>query len=162
MKKKRNWFLLVLLIAVLIMSVGYSLYESNMTLNGTASIIGEWNVKITNIEVSKIEGSPNPGIPTYTNTSVTFDAKLNKLGDEVDYLITIENQGSIEAKLDNVVFKTDEFGSDAIFYETSELKNYLKPGEKTSFTVKVMYQKELNGEESKTKSITGIIEYVQK
>ncbi len=163
MKKKRNWFILVLLIALLIMSVGYSLFSTNLNLNGTAEIVGEWNVKITNIEVSSIKGNCNPGNPTYTNTSATFNLKLYQPGDEVIYLITIENQGTIDAKLANVVFKTDEKGSDSILYETSELSKELKAGSKTSFTVKVSYSSDTEeNQEVKTNSITGIIEYVQK
>lgn len=103
------------------------------------------------------------GEPQYTNTSATFSAKLLKPNDTITYEITIKNAGTIDAKLGNKTFTTDEEkGSPAIIYTTTNPANILKAGEETTFTVTVQYDPETKETPSvKTKTITGIIEYVQ-
>lgn len=163
MKNTRNLIIITLLIIILIMSVGYSAFASQFTLNGVAEVTGEWNVKIVNIEAQDISEKCDSGEPEYTDTSVTFNAKLLKPGDSITYVITIQNAGNIDATLGMVVFKEDENGSPAIVYTTTELDSMLKAGEQTTLTVKVMYDSKYTEVPSvKTKSITGIIEYVQK
>ena len=104
-----------------------------------------------------------PGTPEYTNTSATFSAKLLKPGDTITYVITIQNAGTINATLDSITFTPDdEKGSPAISYETTSPATSLGAGEQTTFTVKVVYDAETTEVPSvKTKTITGIIEYVQ-
>ncbi len=163
MKNTRNFIIITLLIVILIMSVGYSAFASQFTLNGVAEVTGEWNVKIVNIEAQDISEKCDSGKPEYSDTSVTFNAKLLKPGDSITYVITIQNAGNIDATLGTIIFKEDEKGSPAIVYTTTELDSVLKAGEQTTLTVKVMYDSNYTEVPSvKTKSITGIIEYVQK
>ncbi len=163
MRNIKNIIISALLVVILIMSVGYSAFATQLTLNGTAQIIGEWNVKITGIETMDISEGCDAGPLQFTNTTVTFNAKLKKPGDVITYVITIENAGTIDATLENVIIASDEEnGSPAITYKTTGLASSLLAGGKTSFTVTIKYDPNCTEvPEVKEKTITGIIEYVQ-
>ncbi len=164
MLNTKNIIIGALLIVILVMAVGYSAFASQLTLNGSAEITGEWDVKITNIEAQDVSEGCDYGEPQFTNTTVTFNAKLIKPADSITYVITIKNAGTIDATLDKVTFTPDEEnGSSAIIYTTTEPAQDLNAGEETTFTVTVSYDpKATKVPEIKTKTITGIIEYVQK
>ncbi len=162
MKNKKNIIMGTLLIVILLMAVGYSAFATQLNINGTAEITGEWNVKITNIVTQEISEGCDDGDPQYDDTKITFTPKLQKPGDIIVYEITIKNAGTIDATIGTAIFKEEE-GSTAISYETTELKNELKAGEETTFNVKVKYDsKSTEVPEVKTKTLTGIVEYVQK
>ena len=148
MKNSKNIIIIALLTVIVIMAVGYSEFATQLTINGTAQIIGEWNA----------------GTPEFTVTSATFNAELSRPGDKIVYEITIENAGTINATLQSATFTTDEEnGSPAIKYETTQPAQTLNSGETTTFTVTVMYDENIEQvPEVTTKTITGIIEYVQK
>ncbi len=162
-KNTSNLIITTAIIVLLAMAVGYATFATQISLNGTAEIIGEWDVKIIGIEAKNMSDGVQSGEPSYTNTTVTFDAKLEKPGDTITYEITIQNAGTIDATLGNVLFQVDEEnGSPAILYKTTELAPLLKAGEKTTFSVTIVYDKNATEvPEVKTKTITGIIEYVQ-
>ena len=164
MKNNRSIILVVLLIVISLMAVGYSAFATHLTLNGTAEITGEWNVKITGIEAKYVSDGCEAGDPQFTNTDATFDAKLLKPGDKITYEITIQNAGTIDASLENVTLTSDdENGSTAIKYTNTDPSKSLLAGEQTTFTVTVMYDENTAEVPSvKTKTITGTIEYVQK
>lgn len=163
MKNTKKIIFITLLLVILLMTVGYARFETQLNINGTAEIIGEWNVKITNIEATEISEGCDSGSPQFTNTTVTFDTKLVKPGDSITYLVTIKNLGTIDAVLSNIVYKELEGGSPAILYETTEIKPTLDAGETTTFNIKIEYDKNVTeNPEITTKSITGIIEYSQK
>ena len=164
MKNTKNTIIATLFLAILVMAVGYSTFATQLTLNGTAEIVGEWNIKITNIQVQSVNGDVSYETPEFTDTNATFNVTLKKPGDSIVFVITIRNEGTINATLGTVIFKEDSEGDlPAIQYKTSELQNSLDAGEETSFTVTVTYDpKTTEVPAIKTKTITGIIEYVQK
>ncbi len=162
MKNTKNIVIGALLIAIVTMVVGYSTFATQLTLNGTAEITGVWEVKITGIEAQDVSEGCDEGELKYTNTSATFDAKLVKPGDSITYVVTVENTGTIDATLDSATFTPEEGGSPAISYTTTDPTTSLGAGEQTTFTVKVVYNEGTTEvPEVKTKTITGIIEYVQ-
>ena len=99
MKRNKNIIIGTLVIVILAMAVGYSAFATQLTLNGTAEITGVWDVRIVNIEAQEVSEGCDSGEPQYTNTSATFDAKLEKPGDSINYVITIKNAGTIDATL---------------------------------------------------------------
>lgn len=164
MINNKKIILFALLIALLTMAVGYSTFASKLTLNGTAEIIGEWDVKITGIEAQNVSEGADAGTPEFTDTTISFEAKLVKPGDSIDYVITIKNAGNLDAKLDEILFISDEVnGSPAIIYSTTNLADTLNAGETTTLTLKVKYDPNCTETPSiKTKTITGTIKYIQK
>ncbi len=164
MKSKKNIIIGSILIIILLMAVAYSAFATQLNINGIAEIVGEWNVKITNVETQYVSEGCDAGEPQFTNVSATFDAKLVKPGDYITYLITIKNEGTIDATLNKITFTPDqENGSPAIIYTNTEPSQNIEAGNETTFTVTVKYDKDVTEVPSvKTKTITGIIEYVQK
>lgn len=164
MKNSKNIIIIALLIVIVIMAVGYSEFATQLKINGTAQIIGEWNVRITGIKALSVSEGANAGTPEFTITTASFDARLSRPGDKIVYEITIENAGTINATLQSAKFTADEEnGSPAIKYETTQPEQTLNSGETTTFTVTVIYDENTEQvPEITTKTITGIIEYVQK
>ncbi len=163
MHKNKIIILIFFLIAIVLMAVGYSTFATDFTINGTAEITGIWDVRITNITATQVTDGCDAGTPTFTKDSINFSAKLNKPGDEIIYEVTIENLGTIDAELQTIIFTEEIDGIEEINYTTSELKKDLNVGDSTTFNIIVTYVK--NSEkipDVKTKTLTGIIQYVQK
>ena len=57
MKNKKNYLLGGLFIAVVCMAVGYSVLAQRLTVSGTASITGTWDVEITSITKKAFTGT---------------------------------------------------------------------------------------------------------
>ena len=112
---QRNYLIVGLCAILVIMGVGYAAFSSQLKITGTSNIDSTWSVKITSITRLKL---PN---------------------DSITYNIVIENQGSLDAKLDTIS-KTDTNNS-AISFETSGVEegDLLKAGEKVTMKVKVTY-----------------------
>ena len=162
MNKTKNIIIIAILASISIMAVAYSAFATTLRINGNSEIVGEWN-KITGIEAQEVSEGCDAGKPQFTNTSATFDAKLIKPGDKITYVVTIQNAGTINAVLDNATFTADDKnGSSAIIYSTTDPAQNLAAGAQTTLTVTVTYDEETTEvPEIKTKTIIGIIEYVQ-
>ena len=163
MHKTKMIILIAFLATIILMAVGYSTFATDITIDGTAEITGEWDVRITNITATKVPLDCDAGKPTFTKDSINFSAKLNKPGDEIVYEVTIENLGTIDAKLQTIIFTEQIDGIEEINYTTSELKKELNAGDSTTFNIMVTYVKSTTSiPDVKIKTLTGIIEYVQK
>ena len=163
MKKSKIIAILVLII-ISVMSVAYAIFATQLSINGNAEIVGEWSVKITGIEVTEVSEGCDPGEPEFTDTTVNFNAKLEKPGDVITYEITVQNAGTIDAILNDITLTPDEEnGSPAIIYSNTEPSKNLNSGDQTTFTITVTYDEDYTEiPEVKTKQITGIVEYIQK
>ncbi len=163
MHKNKIIILIFFLITIVLMAVGYSIFATDFTINGTSEITGNWDVRITNIIATQVPDGCDAGTPTFTKDSINFSAKLNKPGDEIIYEVTIENLGTIDAELQTIIFTEEIDGIEEINYTTSELKKDLNVGESTTFNIIVTYVKSSESvPDVKTKTLTGIIQYVQK
>lgn len=163
-KSGKNLVVVAIVLALVVMAVGYAAFATELNLNeSTATIQGDWLIEITNIEATTIVGTADAGTPSFTDTTATFDALLNAPGDSVTYTVTIENKGSIDAKLDSAVFTEDnEMGSPAIIYSYDNPATTLAAGATTTFTVTAIYDSTVTEvPEVKTRTITGTINYIQ-
>ena len=138
---QRNYLIVGLCAILVIMGVGYAAFSSQLKITGTSNIDSTWSVKITSITPTDIlgEAKDKPEITDYTDTTATFGTSLKLPNDSITYNIVIENQGSLDAKLDTIS-KTDTNNS-AISFVTSgvEKGDLLKSGEKVTMKVKVTY-----------------------
>ena len=160
MQKNRNILIGVLLFVILVMAVAYSAFATQTTLEGNAKIINEWNVKITDVSAQYVSPGCNAGDIQFTDTSVTFNAELANPGDYITYMIMIENQGNMDAVLENVTFIPEETGSSAIIYTIRNPIDSLTAGNTACALVQVMYDPNTTEMPSKTtRSVTGTIEY---
>ena len=140
-RTQRNYLIVGLCAILVIMGVGYAAFSSQLKITGTSNIDSTWSVKITSITPTDIigEAKDKPEVTTYTDTTATFGTSLKLPNDSITYNIVIENQGSLDAKLDTIS-KTDTNNS-AISFETSgvEKGDLLNAGEKVTMKVKVTY-----------------------
>lgn len=138
-KSNKNIILLILLLVIVGMAVGYAALSQALTINGTANITTEWKILFTNIEAGTMVGAENKTAPTYTATTATFDVNLLYPGATAEYIVTVANQGNINAKLTSV---------DGI-----ETANAAAPTDIT-YTINANANDTLNANETKTYKVT--------
>lgn len=181
-KDKKNAIIVALVALVAFMSVGYAVLATVLQINGTASIETDWDVEIVNITATENENGKNDeAVMAHTISTATFGAKLYQPGDSVVYTITVENKGTIDARLVNYTFtpaavQTTEGatdGSEWITYEKVDDTEHvadatngeiLGAGETATFKVKVSYPAGSNLPSDilvKTRTVEATIEYQQ-
>ena len=110
-REKKNILIGGLLVAIIAMAVGYAALAQQLTINGTAQVSSTWDVKFTSISsgtasnsagVASTATNKTPAVLT-GNTTATFDVEFQTPGDTMEYDIVVTNDGSLDAKLANVV-----------------------------------------------------------
>ena len=161
--KQKKIIIVSLCIAVCIMVIGFAAFSTTLNINGTSSIESNWSVEFTNIqELSKSSGVTINNAPTASGTTATFDVDLEKPGDAIEYQITVENSGTLDAIISDI--NASETGSDAIKFEISNIKVGDKLAKKTSttFNIKISYDDSITSQPEITNNkLTVNITYVQ-
>ena len=164
MRDKKNLIIAALLFALVAMSIGYAAFSDNLNINGSASVSGNWDVEITGITSSFTGTAIDKTPPSFTATTATFNALLNIPGETATYTITVQNKGTIDAKLSSITLTPQE-GSDAIIYTVISKPNeeeVLHEGETANVVIEARYDENVTKvPEVKTKTFTGVLEYVQ-
>ena len=163
-KKQTGWLLAGLCLIVIFMIVGYAAFATNLTITGTSTITSVWDIKITDIAVTEVNGSATKAEePTITdNTVAKFKTNLVSPGDSMTYEVTVANEGNIAAKLDKmtvtdannpaILFQIDDISEDDVLGEHST----------TTFHVTVTYNPAVQSQPANTTStLTITLDYVQ-
>lgn len=117
MNKKRNVRLItILILAVAVMATGYALLTQNITITGSASAGGTFDIAWSTSSAPVITdsvGASSTGAPALTSndTILTIDPVLDYPGAYVEVTATIENNGSLNAIITGLT-PTDPVGSD--------------------------------------------------
>ena len=112
--KHKNVLIGALLAVVFVMAVGYAAFATTLTINGEATITSNWHVGFDMekdedvpgvVTATKTTGTTDPsGTVTYSNDqNATINATLIQPGDTVEFELTIENYGNINAQLNTPV-----------------------------------------------------------
>ena len=161
--RQRNYIILGLCSILLVMAAGYAAFRSQLTINGTSNISSEWKVLITDIQSSVLNGTPeNSEEPSHTETTATFKTNLVSPGDSMQYTVTVENRGNIDAVL-KTLSKTDS-NNEAIIFEITGIEqgDTLKAHESTTFNVTVTYNRDITNQPANlTSDLTITLDYVQ-
>lgn len=161
--KLKKLVIVLLIVAIFIMSSAYALLYRNLRINGNASVVASWKVGISGITEGEKKGHAySNSIPTYTVSTATFDAVLQDVNDSIEYVVTISNNGGIDARLDNITIAPS--GSSSIVYEVTGIKknDLLKSGSSVTATVKVSLDKNITSiTEDFSGNVTIIFAYVQ-
>lgn len=158
----------VLLVAIVVMSIGYAALTQKLQINGTAEITSEWDVKITGIQVKEKNGTAVEASPaTSDGTTATFDVQFTSPGDSITYDVTVTNSGSLDAVLASIVSTPQVDGSPDIIYTvtgvTSGNTEISADGGTNVVTVKAEFNPNATTVPTvKTRSLTVDLEYVQK
>ena len=161
--RQRNYIILGLCSILLIMAAGYAAFRTQLNINGTSNITSEFKVLITDIQSSVLAGEATDAEePSHTETTATFKTNLVSPGDSMQYDITVENQGDIDAVLESIDVNTSD--NEAILFETTGIKrgDKLLPDESDILTVIVTYNPEITDQPSNLNAtVTVTLNYVQ-
>ncbi len=140
-RKKRNIIIGSLCCLLVFMGIGYAILSQTLNISGIARMQGNWNVKITNMELlsDNKTGRAEEVSHSFTDTTATFEANLYMPGDSIEYRVTVENQGNIDALLKSITPTTTN-RSEGIKFSHSEIDNtVLTAGKTITFTMKVEF-----------------------
>ena len=140
-RKKRNIIIGSLCCLLVFMGIGYAILSQTLNISGIANMRGNWNVKITNMELlsENKTGRAEEVSHSFTDTTATFEANLYMPGDSIEYRVTVENQGNIDALLKSITPTTTN-RSEGIKFSHSEIDNtVLTAGKTITFTMKVEF-----------------------
>ena len=161
--RQRNYIILGLCSILLVMAAGYAAFRTQLNINGTSNITSEFKVLITDIQSSVLAGEATDAeTPSHTETTATFKTNLVSPGDSMQYDITVENQGDIDAVLESIDVNTSD--NEAILFETTGIKrgDKLLPDESDILTVIVTYNPEITDQPSNLNAtVTVTLNYVQ-
>ena len=119
-KKKKNIMIIVLCFVLLLMGVGYAALSQRLTIGGTAKMQGVWDVRITNIQLSRKTGLAKDNSHKYENLSASFQTETLAPGDMLEYTVSVSNSGNIDAKVSEINATLD--GPEAIKYTVEGIK----------------------------------------
>ncbi len=163
-RKKNNIIIGSLCAVVLLMAVGYAAFSSILNIKGTSSISSNWKVLITNVVSKNIVGSAtNAEEPSWEDLTATFKTNLVSPGDSIEYDITIENRGNLNATLDKITLS--DSNNEAIKFTSSGLEEgtELNAGGTATLTVKVEYDSNVTSQPENTEgTFTVTLDYSQK
>ena len=151
--KKRNIIIGSLCAVVLLMAVGYAAFQAVLNIQGTSNITSSWNVKITKVESKNIVGTAsNNGDPSFEELSATFKTSLQTPGDSIEYDITVNNAGSLDAKLDDIALS--DTNNPAIKFTSSGMTkgDVITAGNTKVLIVKVEYISSVSEQPTNTAS----------
>ncbi len=118
--KKKSIMIIVLCFVLLLMAVGYAALSQRLTIGGTAKMQGVWDVRITNIQLSRKTGLAKDNSHKYENLSATFQTETLAPGDMLEYTVSVSNRGNIDAKVSEINATLD--GPEAIKYTVEGIK----------------------------------------
>ena len=140
-RKKRNIIIGALCSLLVFMGIGYAILSQTLNISGTANMQGNWSVKITNMELlsDNKTGRAEEVSHSFTDTTATFEANLYMPGDSIEYRVTVENQGNIDALLKSIIPTTTNKSSSIKFSHSQIDNTVLTAGKTITFTMKVEF-----------------------
>ena len=101
----------VLAVAILVMSVGFALFNQSLNIQGTATFTAaKWDVHFDTtsfVEDSAPAVTASP-TPTPSGTTLSYAVTLAKPGDQYQFHINVINEGTIDAVLKSITITNDQ------------------------------------------------------
>ena len=162
-RKKRNIIIGSLCCLLVFMGIGYAILSQTLNISGIANMKGDWNVRITNMELISTTGMAKELEKSFTDTTATFKGEMYIPGDSAEYKITVTNAGNIDAKLASVSQSIENEVSDIKFTNTALEGRILKAGETYEFNVKAYFDENATSipDKSNIPTYTITLQYVQ-
>lgn len=115
-KRKEIGILLFLVLAVVLMTIGFAAYTQTLNISGTVKVKGSpWDVHYIPNQITRTSGSVTPDSTTGDNPTVLesvdetdfeFTVTLEKPGDFYEATITAKNYGTVAAQLKSITMST--------------------------------------------------------
>lgn len=136
--KKTAIIAIVLVMAMALASFGFAAWSQQLTVDGTATAVGTWDLKITDIQVS--DKSANASVTTAPSVEDGINASAGEVNfalplDWVEYTITVTNNGTTAADLTAIDFSvSDETNFTFTCYALDTATDVIEAGESCTFT----------------------------
>ena len=124
-KSKKTNVLAILIVFLLVLAVAYAAFNQTLTITGTATAQGNWDIHFENesittktgnsVTIGKTEGST-------VNDKLTVAAKLSHPGDKATVSVDIVNKGSVDAKLTKFTVAGEGFTQSGNVYTNGVIK----------------------------------------
>ncbi len=165
-KSKKHTAIIVLIVLLLALAIGYAAFSSTLTINGTVTASGDWDVKFQSATLKNAEGGNDTshGAATIEGTNdetITANITLAYPGDGVLLEAVVVNEGNTPAKLENIQI-TDPTSSDIIVTEAIPVVNeVLAVGGKCTAQYFIQWNPESTATEIEEQTFTVTYEYTQ-
>ena len=171
-RKGRNIVIAALLVAVVIMTIGYAALSQSLKISGTSSIGATWDIRFTNATLVSGETTVlTTATPTLgsNGTTATFNVRFTEPGQKITYQLTVHNGGSLDAILKSIQMSPSGMKqsqvTDGIYYDvTGVTENSTRCNAGSNNTVKLVIGWKQTGTEmpdSLSETITITLNYEQ-
>ena len=150
-KKKRNIIIFSLVGVLLCMVAGYAAFQTQLKVTGSSTVTSNWDIEITNVTAGTPTGSAENAVaPSYDKLWASMEANLYDKGDAMEYDVTIENKGTLDAKLNDIITNLDNSNNEAVLITFSGYTKgeVLKAKTSKVVHVKIEYNPEYEGGET--------------
>lgn len=146
--EKKNLVMVCLCAVIAVMAVAYAAFSSTLTVDGSVSATGTFNVHYVQVgegnctaKVTKGLTASSGTITTSGNDKATLTVSLVTPGDEVECQIKVLNEGTISAKLvgDHTISNNLDENSTPIAVSVSGNSATLTPNAEDTLTITVKY-----------------------
>lgn len=145
--RKQNIFIVLTVLTILVLSIGYSIFRTNVTVKEKSATVKDFDVIFEKIGKITEDGSTDASaVIDETKKIVTISVpKLMRKDAYAIIPITIKNTGSVPAKLESIVENgLNEGGSITVSYSGIGITDaVLNPGDESNFEVKVKWENDL-------------------
>lgn len=145
--RKQNIFIVLTVLTILVLSIGYSIFRTNVTVKGKSATVKDFDVIFEKVGKITEDGSTDASaVIDETKKIVTISVpKLMRKGAYAIIPITIKNTGSVPAKLESIVETgLNEGGAITVSYSGIGITDaVLTPGDESNFEVKVKWENDL-------------------
>lgn len=99
-RKGRNIVIAALLVAVVIMTIGYAALSQSLRISGTSSIGATWDIRFSKAEL--VSGETTAMTIAPGSTTASFNVNFTEPGQKITYQLTVHNGGSLDAILKSI------------------------------------------------------------
>ena len=154
------------LCAVIIgLAVGYAVLSQTLTINGIGGIASDFNILFTDIQEGTMNGATTVNKQITNDTTATFTIELDKPSSNGEYLITVENRGTLDAYVESIngIEEANQKDPTDIIFSIEDIKvgDKLPATESKIFKVKVEWKSTSTSIPSTNKDLTLSINFAQ-
>ena len=164
--RKKQRIIIGTLCSILVgLAIGYAVLSSQLNIQGTGSVISNFQILFTKIEEGTMNGATTIQKEIVGDTTANFIIDLEKPGSNGEYLITVENRGNIDAYVKDIkgVVASNKKEPKDIQFSIDGLKvnDKLKAREIKTFKVKVNWDSNATSIPETSKDLSLTIDFVQ-
>lgn len=165
MSRKTKIRIITVITVVALLVVAYATFAQPLATNTVTKTLS-WDIGFTNVIKTGVYGEAQEiSQPSFSHTDASFNVALTGPNDKITYEFTIENMGTVDARLESINIIPNNFASDAVLYTVSGLNigDELKAGDSTKMLVTVSYNNSVQDVSNNyQKSARIIANYVEK